>query len=61
MIDELKEDLSDFASCVSDSSNHYDSNEEQDLVNGGFKTVNEKKHHKKNKRKSESLPRRSHF
>jgi len=56
VIDELKERLSDFASCVSDSSN-YDSNEEQDLVNGGFKTVNEKKLHKKNKRKVRVTPK----
>ena len=42
VIDELKENLSGFASCISDTSN-YDSNEEQDLADGEFKTVNEKK------------------
>jgi hypothetical protein len=55
---DLTERLSDFGSCVSSSS---DDSEQENIENGGFKTVNEKKRIKKNKRKLKITPGKEDF
>ena len=55
---DLTERLSDFGSCVSSSS---DDSEQENIENGGFKTLNEKKRIKKNKRKLKITPGKEDF
>ena len=55
LVDELKERLSDFASCVESDE---PSNDEKD---DGFLNVDEKKRHRKNKRKTRESPNKEVF
>ena len=62
MINELKEQLSDFASCIESSqASSDDSNDERGDKNDGFKTLNEKKRIKKSKRKHKMSPDKEIF
>ena len=65
IIDEIKNmtgRLSDFASCISsDVSSNYSTNEEIEMNDTGFQTVNEKRRHKKSKRKSRQSPPMGQF
>ena len=61
MINELKEQLSDFASCIESQASSDDSNDERGDKNDGFKTLNEKKRIKKSKRKHKMSPDKEIF
>ena len=67
MIEEIKSmagSLSDFGSCVSLSSlatSNEESNDENENSNTGFKTPNEKRSLRKNKRKSRQSPPAENF
>ena len=61
MINELKDQLSDFASCMSSQASSDDSNNEKDSKSDSFQTVNEKKRIKKSKRRHKMTPTKEMF